>query len=650
MFFFYSYTSLLEYKELRLKEITKEIKAEVEYVNKNISGIEHTVKNIASSAALVYAEKDRVPVEKLKKYFEKILLDSQYLSDMSGGFGIWFEPYVFDSKSKNFAVFVYKNLISDKVEVEWLYDKDYHNFTWYRHLLSEESPRDDIYNRKKVFWSMPFILDLENEKRAITNVGAYIYNEEGNVIGIATIGWQMSDFVRTLEHINISPNSKILLADIKYNQIITYTFDHALKPGEQLSKIPWFSKIASDLPKLGQVNIGKINIDNKEYYIFTTMTDNEMLLASIVPVDELFGQINEKTMSTILLLTIFSIIIIIFTLYHVNRMLNKPIKKISSTVEQLNKEFDPEFEIEETDASDEISSITGSFLKVIRHNSMTLKSILDGVNSMAYIIDTRSYKLNYVNKAMLRYYKNIPKNAICYEGFLNRTEPCPFCPLLLKKQLGKESSQSETGDYFQKRTYRLHAAIIEWNGSKNHALLSVSNITNEVAEKEHLAALAETDQLTEVLNRRGAIVALERIVTLQKGMDISIAILDINGLKKVNDSLGHSEGDFYITALVQAIRNNIRTNDLIGRLGGDEFLIILPNCNTEIADKILLRIGEDLSTILMQASKTYEGSFSYGIETFVASNEIDIAKIMDNSDKKMYQAKRKYYKDKTDAS
>lgn len=646
VFVFYSYNVMSEYKYLKLKEITQEIRAEVEYVNKSISGIEYTVKNIASTASIIYADRHSLPPDKVRQYLSTALLDNQEMSDMSGGFGLWFEPYTFDENKKNFAVFAYKDIISDSKVVKWYSDNtdDYYSSDWYSQLLPRDALRNDIYSRKKVFWSMPITFTFGKEERFITNIGAYIYNEKGNIVGIATIGWQMSDFVRTLEHINISPNSKILLADVRYNKVITFTLDPSLKAGESLRKIPWFDQISNDLPRLGQVKISEININAEPHYVFTVMTDNNMLLASIVPESDLFDAIAQKAASAILLLAIFALIITVFTIYIVNRMLNSPIKKIIATAEQLAREFDPEFDLEEFDASDEISSLTSSFSKTIRHNYTTLKSILDGINYMIYIIDTRNFKLNYVNKHMQRYYTHIPKNALCYEAFLNRTEPCPFCPVVKMQEQGEKNTyQTESGDYFESRVLRLQAAIVEWNGSQNHALLSVTDITREVIEKERLEALAETDDLTGVLNRRGGLMALERVATLQRGTEVSIVMADLNGLKKVNDTFGHNEGDFYLNALTKAIQQNIRTNDLVSRLGGDEFLIILPNCSEKIAEKIFNKVSIDLDAILETEAKPYKGSFAFGIETFIADDNVNTNNMIEQADQKMYQHKNKYY-------
>ena len=649
VFFLYSYTMLSEYRELKLQEITKGIKSEVEYVNKGIYGIESTVKNIATTASQIYIDRHSLPKDSVRQYLLNILANSQSMASMSGSFGLWFEPYSFKPESKNFAVLVYKDSINNQIVTKWFEENEsnYHFSSWYNQLLPKHTPKNDIYSKKKVFWSMPVNFTFGKEERFITNIGAYIYDENDHIVGIATIGWQMSDFIRMLEHINISANSKILLADIKYNQIITATFNPSLKVGSSLNQIPWFSQISSELPTLGQVRINELTIDGKPSYVFTVITDNNMLLASIVPESDLFEAIMKNFSTTILLLSIFALFVTIFTIYLVNKMLTRPIEEISGTIERLNREFDYEFDFKKAKASDEISALTSSFSKAIRHNYKTLRSILDGIVYMIYIIDTRTFKINYVNKHMQKYYPQIAKDAICYEAFLNRTEPCPFCPVVKLKEQSQETVCSEqSGVFFKKQVFQFQAAIVEWNASQNHALLSVTDITKEVNEKERLAVLAETDELTGALNRRGGLIAFEKTLALQKGVEISIAIIDLNGLKKVNDTFGHNEGDHYLRAAAQSIQQNVRTNDLVCRLGGDEFLVILPNCNELITERIFQKVNIDLSAILETQEKPYEGSFASGIVTFIADGDTSISEILEHADQNMYQNKNAYYNSK----
>lgn len=93
-----------------------------------------------------------------------------------------------------------------------------------------------------------------------------------------------------------------------------------------------------------------------------------------------------------------------------------------------------------------------------------------------------------------------------------------------------------------------------------------------------LEAIATTDPLTRLANRRGADQRLEEFfaASVRYGTDLACLMIDLDGLKGVNDLLGHAQGDELIRAAAETIRATIRRSDFAARLGGDEFLVLLP--------------------------------------------------------------------------
>ena len=110
-----------------------------------------------------------------------------------------------------------------------------------------------------------------------------------------------------------------------------------------------------------------------------------------------------------------------------------------------------------------------------------------------------------------------------------------------------------------------------------------------------LAVLARTDRMTGLLNATGLRRILHR--TIQSGQTFALFYIDMNGLKTINDNLGHGAGDQAIIALAEAIRANSRASDVGARLGGDEFALIV----TEVSSQQVLRdIGEAIAKTLSQ--------------------------------------------------
>lgn len=161
--------------------------------------------------------------------------------------------------------------------------------------------------------------------------------------------------------------------------------------------------------------------------------------------------------------------------------------------------------------------------------------------------------------------------------------------------------------------------------------------------RRRLQELADTEPLTGLLNRRGFLrVATEKIETA-RGRDhpMSVAVLDLDHLKKINDTHGHAVGDVVITRIARVITKSIRQSDAAGRLGGDEFVILFDGANVEIAERACERIRSELrdSSIRIGDAIVDGISLSGGISGIVGTDQtIDAA--LARADSLMYSAKQ----------
>ena len=166
-------------------------------------------------------------------------------------------------------------------------------------------------------------------------------------------------------------------------------------------------------------------------------------------------------------------------------------------------------------------------------------------------------------------------------------------------------------------------------------------------DKEEIKYFSEYDAMTGTLNRRAGFEILHKVYTEYsrgKGM-ISICFCDINGLKEVNDNLGHEAGDELILSVVKEIKNNIRYSDFLIRLGGDEFLIIFVNSDIKESENTWDRICDGFERINETEDRQYIISVSHGIDEFNFSTDEYIDEIVSLADEKMYDEKRKIKKD-----
>ncbi len=156
------------------------------------------------------------------------------------------------------------------------------------------------------------------------------------------------------------------------------------------------------------------------------------------------------------------------------------------------------------------------------------------------------------------------------------------------------------------------------------------------AEKE-----AKTDILTSLLNRRAyyEISASEDQRLQRYHRDFSVIMLDIDDFKEINDSYGHHEGDIVLKSVASIIKENMRANDYAFRLGGDEFLILLPESNEEQAYHLAERIRSEIENKKLQSNTyTYTISSSFGLSQF-RQNDADFEAVAKRADEALYQVK-----------
>jgi two-component system cell cycle response regulator len=150
--------------------------------------------------------------------------------------------------------------------------------------------------------------------------------------------------------------------------------------------------------------------------------------------------------------------------------------------------------------------------------------------------------------------------------------------------------------------------------------------------------LAMTDQLTGLYNRRKLMDGLEIEVQRVKryGRALSLIMIDLDDLKGINDSFGHTAGDAVLELIADAIREHIRRVDIAARMGGDEFTILLPEADLEMASLVAKRISKKIMNTLFQGSKV---SVSVGVGQWMPEYE-SATGFLHAVDQALYQAKR----------
>lgn len=161
-------------------------------------------------------------------------------------------------------------------------------------------------------------------------------------------------------------------------------------------------------------------------------------------------------------------------------------------------------------------------------------------------------------------------------------------------------------------------------------------------QHETALKLASHDPLTGLFNRRAFEEALKREFKrlLRYGTDLSLIMIDLDHFKKVNDRFGHAAGDEVLRSVAGIIRENVRSTDIIARLGGEEFSVILPNTRQNMAYKLSKRIEKALNkTSLRLGNVELKQTVSQGVADTRTSILRDPDDLLRLADKAMYMAK-----------
>lgn len=181
--------------------------------------------------------------------------------------------------------------------------------------------------------------------------------------------------------------------------------------------------------------------------------------------------------------------------------------------------------------------------------------------------------------------------------------------------------------------------LIDYHGEKC-ILTGIMDITEIHMAEEELSRQASTDVLTGIMNRRMGMIKLEELMVKgQKNfVEFVLCFVDINDLKKINDSLGHGEGDRYLKTFCNQTKDKIGEKDLFFRMGGDEFIIIFLNKSLSQAEIKWSEIAEHLGK--------YDISASHGMAYYSSGMELELEDVIERADKRMYAEKLNYKKER----
>ncbi len=269
-----------------------------------------------------------------------------------------------------------------------------------------------------------------------------------------------------------------------------------------------------------------------------------------------------------------------------------------------------------------------------------MDSVLNHIDMPVYVTDTQTGKILFANNHVQRLLGSSLEGGLCWEKLQGSSERCEFCRV---DSLALNADESDVWEVYHELTqkhYRVYNSLIPWvNGEKVHLGYAL-DVTLLKESQKQLELHASTDAFTGTLNKASLIATLQSCLKKSHADEkpLAVCFVDIDNLKRMNDTYGHIQGDLMIRAVVKSFKKNFRKGDMIGRYGGDEFVIILPECTKEGAHEKMTKIRKQL-----KGPVPMKYSFSFGIaentELSYQNSEHYAEKLIELADERMFDFK-----------
>jgi diguanylate cyclase (GGDEF)-like protein/PAS domain S-box-containing protein len=194
------------------------------------------------------------------------------------------------------------------------------------------------------------------------------------------------------------------------------------------------------------------------------------------------------------------------------------------------------------------------------------------------------------------------------------------------------------------RKVEVYGSRAIYNG-KPAELGTLLDVTEKKQMEEQLHAMSMKDELTKLNNRRGFFIISEQQIRIANRIkkEVLCFFIDLDGMKWINDTLGHKEGDEALIMTASILRETFREADIIGRIGGDEFAVLAIGTNEAGVDLLVKRLRKNIDKSNKQVQRPYELSLSIGVACYDPNNPQSIDDLMSAADTLMYKEKKEKY-------
>lgn len=293
---------------------------------------------------------------------------------------------------------------------------------------------------------------------------------------------------------------------------------------------------------------------------------------------------------------------------------------------------------------------------VLAEREAHYRSLTETMKDVVWTLDTETLRFTYVSPSVERLRGFTPEEIMAQplSAALTPREAETLTQMILANRENFLSGTIDESLYFTSEVEQTHKdgssvwteAIVRYARNDKTGAIEIHGVTRDISDRRELRLELERqatiDSLTGVANRRHFLSLAQREVKRcgRHGCDISLLMLDIDHFKKVNDTFGHATGDLALQAVAKTCASELRNADLIGRIGGEEFAILLVETDIEKACAVAERLRSLVQAIhlLTQDGQSVRLTTSIGAAE-LREGEHDLPELMAQADQALYKAK-----------